>query len=63
MSRSVYSENFHSSLLITNYGMKSCGLDGRTFQHTTKLNRNYKLTNCDTPAIFYTMCYRFGFYY
>ena len=25
-------------LIKTNYGMKSCGLDGRTFQPTTKVN-------------------------
>ena len=36
--------------------MKSCGLNGRTFQPTTKVNQNYKPTDCDTTAIFYTMC-------
>jgi len=39
-----------------NYGMKSCGLDGITFQPITKVNKNYKPTDCDTPAIIYTMC-------
>ena len=41
--------------------MKNCGLDGRTFQPTIKVNQNYKPTNCDTTAIFYTMCQRFVF--
>ena len=41
--------------------MKSCGLDGRIFQPTTKVNYNYKPTDCYTPAIFYTMCQPFGF--
>ena len=36
--------------------MISGGLNGKTFQLTTKVNQNYKPTDCDTPAIFYTMC-------
>ena len=38
-------------LRTTDYGMKSCGLDGRTFQPTIKVNYNYKPTDCDTPAV------------
>ena len=41
---------------LTNDGMKSCELGGITFQPTKQVNRNYKPTDCDTPAIFYTMC-------
>ena len=57
-----YNWNTKVVLCITNYGMKSCGLNGRTFQPTTKVNQNYKPTDCYIPAIFYTMCYRFVLY-
>ena len=52
----LIASKLHVSWQVTNYGMKSCGLNGSAFQHTTKVNRNYKPTDCDTPAIFYTMC-------
>ena len=31
-------KNHSDKLHITDYGMKSCGLDGKTFQPTTKVN-------------------------